>query len=1697
MLIVPTGIFGMAAPAAAAPANDSFADATPLFVGASVSGDTTGATREPGEHPTTCAVESDEDEVGTLWYSLRSEEAVPVIVTLDSPEDQGFAIYTGSSPDALEEVTCEDRGISGLQEEYEFRLGAGVTYMIAVAPFGVGDEGPFELAVAKVEPPANDEITGATALAVPDETSGTMAHATLSEGDPVPSCLGGATKNVWYRFAAPGDGAVLVELSSYSRAVAVYDEADLSETACGSGPARALSRVASGRTYLVMVAQEGSWGDDPFTIKTTFHPRPDNDDMAAATPLQFGTSAEGSTVLATSEPGEPIMDCGWWGEPRPARTLWYRITTEVDTVAAISLTNAGGHAFRLFDDTTGGLVPFPCVDDFGYWASDKVEARNHRLRAGSTYLLGVFVTSGGSGGTFTVALGPPANGPAGDDYTTARPIEDALMSGDTAPASIEAGEPTRRCGVSTRHTQWFEGFAPASGGVAYSTSAGTATVVTGATLDQSAEVSCVRTTAGDVVRLPAGQPYRIVVAGSGPFALEARGVDRPANDDRAQSVALAPAGGRVSGSLQWATAEPEEPADCAPPVAASVWYRFATPSGPEGDGVLRLSLASQRSQYVAVYGPGGGQLSCRSKGSTVEVPVLPGSTYEVAVLAPRGYEPRANAVDFALDFSYLPSPENDDFTAATALGEQVPAVGSTDAATAEPGEPVCAGATKSVWYRYQPDANGLATFTLPNATGHTMGVYLGDSLSGLTRLGCSSAPVPELEAVVANGRTYYVRVAGASSEGFAVAVNRVPIDRPENDDRQSAKVLDLGGQLVDGDTFGASAEGGEVLQLCGDQAGSSSTVWYRFTAPADSDRVARVRLSSNHDLGFRLYRESAGGGLTEVRCLDRRVAARDEILDHALVPGATYFVQVAPTGANTNVTTAPTPFRIGLEDIPVPINDDVAAATVLADGVATAGDSGHSGLEAGEPAHRCVSLTGTPPRHTVWYRFEAPSDAKAVIGLESEGDHTIAIYQAGPDPVYGDFVPLQCVDVPAYDADAASPAVAAGRTYYVAVGARSYDDTSPFTIRLALVPHDGPVNDDFADAIELTDPDIEIGDSSLATRELGEPQSCALLAGALGEAGTVWYRFTTPAAEGLTRLRLTGMNSGAIGIYTGDAVDNLTKAHCGLAFYATGDVLALKLSPSTTYHLVLTAILSGADEGPFTLEYESAPHPANDDRAAATVLEGVDPAPAATDTRGATPEGSDPDWCVEGEGTAWYRYTPATDGVARIRVSAPTPLGTFSVHRGAAEYPLACGEDSFVPVGPQPIGPASGSVLVPLKKDATYFIVVGAPYRFADGRFEVDLDFRPAPGNDAIADAETLGVGGDGDVVAASAAGGTLAGSTRQPGFPGCDLYYQDASDVWYLVQPPTFGRMAVSVTGDPDASLGIVEGTSPSNVRTVSCDGSVRTMGTEVTGPHSASVFVRPDRKYWVQVYGPIRYDAPPFVVDVVFTPLVAQPTVSISDASVNEGDGAAKFTISLDQPMLSPASVNYETVAGSARAGDDFGAIAGTAEFPVGTTSVTVSVPVLQDPMDEDDESFGIRLVENSSVAVRDGWGDGLILDDDVEPVLHMAPASVREGDRGETTDLAFELRLSGPSGKSASVNYATADRTAMAGDYVATSGRIVFLPGETVKTVSVRVIGDNLPEPDEVLALLLLDPESVTLASTEIAGTILTDDGRSKRR
>ncbi len=125
------------------------------------------------------------------------------------------------------------------------------------------------------------------------------------------------------------------------------------------------------------------------------------------------------------------------------------------------------------------------------------------------------------------------------------------------------------------------------------------------------------------------------------------------------------------------------------------------------------------------------------------------------------------------------------------------------------------------------------------------------------------------------------------------------------------------------------------------------------------------------------------------------------------------------------------------------------------------------------------------------------------------------------------------------------------------------------------------------------------------------------------------------------------------------------------------------------------------------------------------------------------------------------------------------------------------------------------------------------------------------------------------------------------------------------------------------------------------------------------------------------------------------AQPTISIADVTVDEGDSgtnSAAFIVSLSNASSRTIRVNFATANNTALAGTHYVNTSGTLTFAPGTITQPINVQVNGDLFNEPATLiFHVNLSAGTNAAIADNLGIGTILDDDA-PVLATEENSQR---------------------------------------------------------------------------------------------------------
>ena len=128
------------------------------------------------------------------------------------------------------------------------------------------------------------------------------------------------------------------------------------------------------------------------------------------------------------------------------------------------------------------------------------------------------------------------------------------------------------------------------------------------------------------------------------------------------------------------------------------------------------------------------------------------------------------------------------------------------------------------------------------------------------------------------------------------------------------------------------------------------------------------------------------------------------------------------------------------------------------------------------------------------------------------------------------------------------------------------------------------------------------------------------------------------------------------------------------------------------------------------------------------------------------------------------------------------------------------------------------------------------------------------------------------------------------------------------------------------------------------------------------------------------------------VFSCQANVPTLTITDASATEGTGAQalRFTVALSVRTLRDVVVNYTITDGTATHGVDFPTepFTRSLRIPAGSSGVTLTIPVNDDPQIEGSETLFVRLSGAVNATIVDGDATGTIVDNDAVQTTTTVP-------------------------------------------------------------------------------------------------------------
>lgn len=227
------------------------------------------------------------------------------------------------------------------------------------------------------------------------------------------------------------------------------------------------------------------------------------------------------------------------------------------------------------------------------------------------------------------------------------------------------------------------------------------------------------------------------------------------------------------------------------------------------------------------------------------------------------------------------------------------------------------------------------------------------------------------------------------------------------------------------------------------------------------------------------------------------------------------------------------------------------------------------------------------------------------------------------------------------------------------------------------------------------------------------------------------------------------------------------------------------------------------------------------------------------------------------------------------------------------------------------------------------------------------------------------------------------------------------------------------------------------------------------------------------------------------------AAPTIQFTEAISSVLESTAKYTatVKLTGNTAVTATVPFLVIAGTATAGNDYTASNGTLTFAPGTTQRTVVITIINDTVDEPDETLTINLgvPTNATLGATD-INTLTIQDNDGPPSVQLSASQYAFAEGSGVISLTVTLNYA--SGFTTTVQYSSTNGTAISGvDYGARVGTLVFPPSTISRALTFTLTNDSVVENNKTFNVVLSSPISATLGSPSNAiVTIANDDARA---
>jgi hypothetical protein len=179
-----------------------------------------------------------------------------------------------------------------------------------------------------------------------------------------------------------------------------------------------------------------------------------------------------------------------------------------------------------------------------------------------------------------------------------------------------------------------------------------------------------------------------------------------------------------------------------------------------------------------------------------------------------------------------------------------------------------------------------------------------------------------------------------------------------------------------------------------------------------------------------------------------------------------------------------------------------------------------------------------------------------------------------------------------------------------------------------------------------------------------------------------------------------------------------------------------------------------------------------------------------------------------------------------------------------------------------------------------------------------------------------------------------------------------------------------------------------------------------------------------------------------------------------VAESKGKLVVTVTRSAPTTGAVTVTYATSNGTALAGSDYSAAAGTLTFNSGVVKQTFTIAINNDTLVEPSETVNLTLSSPGGGAILGARSSAVITitSEDKGGTLQLSAGTYSSSEAGPTAIIT--VTRTGGTASEVTLDFDASPGTAVPGtNFVPVSGTLVFASGELSKTFAVLILDDQV--------------------------------------